>query len=114
LSLLQASEEDLDWIDRSMEMGSPGQHDLVYAQLQAETRAPKAQALARGEALPEDLPDSGAVRVIRTLVSSLIALLVVGGTVWLSGGDPATVTAAVVATVVALVLISRWRKSRTD
>jgi len=97
-----------------MEMGSPGQHDLLYAQLQAETLARQAQALARGEVLPEDLPDSGAVRVIRTLVSSFIALLIVGGAVWLYEGDPATVITAVVATVVALVLISRWRKSRTD
>ena len=92
----------------------PGHQDLLNAQLQAEARARQAQALAGDAVLPEDPPDNRAVGFAKKLVSFLVLTSIVGGTVWLYGGDPATVIAAVVVTVVALVLISRWRKSRTD
>ena len=51
---------------------------------------------------------------IFSLVEIPKTLLVVGGAVWLYGGEPATVVAAVVVTLVALVLISRWQKYRSD
>jgi Flp pilus assembly protein TadB len=97
-----------------MDLGSPGHQDLLYAQLQAETLARKAQALAQGEVLPEDPPDSRGVSVLKTLVSSFIVLLIVGGVIWLYGGPPEAVIAGVAVTLVALALISRWQKSRSE
>ena len=97
-----------------MYLGSPGQNDQRYAQMQAEARARQVQALARGEVLPEDPPDNRAVRVIKVLAWSLIVPLVVGGIVWLAGGEPVTIVAAVVASFVALVLPFGWRRFRSD
>lgn len=97
-----------------MYLRSPGEHDLHYAQMQAEARARQVQALARGEVLPEDPPDNRAVRVIKALAWSLVVPLVVGGIVWLSGGEPVTIVAAVVASFVALLLAFVWRRFRSD
>ena len=87
----------------------PGHQDLLNAQLQAEARARQAQALAGDEVLPEDPLENRAVGFAKKLVSFLILISMVGGTVWLYGGEPVTVIGAVVVSVAALVLILRWR-----
>ena len=83
--------------------GAPGDHDNIYAMMEAE-------ALARGETVYHDPPDGRVVRSIKAFFWSLVAVTIVAGGVWLAGGNLATIVAAAISTAIALVLVVVWRR----
>ena len=85
---------------------SPGERDRIYAQMEVE-------ALARGETMLDSPPRNRAARLMGSVVSVLIVLVVVAGSAWLAGGTAETVVGAVALTLIALALIVMWRKLRS-
>jgi Flp pilus assembly protein TadB len=86
--------------------GAPGDHDNIYAMMEAE-------ALARGDTVHHDPPDGRLVRSIKDVYWSLVTVAIVAAVVWLVGGNLATIVAAAVATVIALVVVAVWRVRRS-
>jgi TRAP-type C4-dicarboxylate transport system permease large subunit len=86
--------------------GSPGEHDNIYALMEAE-------ALARGETVQHDPPDGRLVRSLKDVFWGLVTVAIVAGVVFLAGGNLATIVAAAVATVIALVVVAVWRVRRS-
>lgn len=89
-----------------MYLGSSGEHDQVIDVMHME-------AVARGERPPQKSADNRVMRLIKNLLSTVLVLLVVGGAVWLAGGDPTTVIAAVMLSLGALVVIALVIKRRS-
>ena len=85
--------------------GAPGDHDNIYAMMEVE-------ALARGETVYNDPSDGRLVRSIKDVYWSLASVAIVVSAVWLAGGNPATIVAAALATVIALALVAAWRVRR--
>jgi hypothetical protein len=83
--------------------GAPGDHDNIYATMEAE-------ALARGQTVYHDPPDGRVVRSIKAFFWSLVAVTIVAGTVWLAGGNLAIIVAAATSTVIAVALVVALRR----